>query len=78
MTKTSGGWRIGRSIASELDVAIFFAHVLPREGLGVTDEGVGHEVLEFIRSIPQEWIAELEPWTTSSSDWLSVLEYVAR
>lgn len=78
MTKTSGGWQIGRSIASELDVAIFFAHVLPRNGLGVTDEGVGHEVLEFIRSIPQEWIAELEPWTTSSHDWFSVLEYVAR
>ena len=78
MTRTSGGWRIERSIANELDVAIFFAHVLPRKGLGATDEGVGHEVLEFIRSIPEEWVAELEPWTTSSSDWLSVLEYVAR
>jgi DNA-binding transcriptional ArsR family regulator len=79
MAATKGGWRIGRSIASELDVAIFLSQVVPREGLGATDEGYHHEVLEFIRSIPQEWIAELGPWTTSSpSDWLSVMEYVAR
>ena len=71
-------WQIGRSIASELDVAIYLSQVVPREGLGSTDEGYHHEVLEFVRSIPQEWISELEPWTTGSQDWLSVMEYVAR
>ncbi len=78
MAKQSGGWRIDRSIVSELDIAIYFAHCLPEQGFASTDEGIGHDVFEFIRSIPHEWIAELEPWTTSPQDWLSVLEYLAR
>lgn len=72
------GWRIDRSIAGELDVAIYLSQVIPREGLIEPEEGFRHEAADLIRQVPREWFEDLRGWTETHADWLSVNEYIAR
>lgn len=78
MTDGQAGWRIDRSIASELDLAIYLSLVIPREGLIEPEEGFRHEAADLIRQVPREWFDDLRGWTENFADWLSVNEYLAR
>lgn len=74
----TGGWRIERSIASELDVAIYLSLVIPRDGLIEPAEGFRHEAADLIRQVPRQWFDDVRGWTQTFADWLSVNEYLAR
>ena len=60
---TSAGWRIERSLPSELDIAIYLSQVIPREGLIEPAEGFRHEAADLLRQVPPEWFQDLRGWT---------------
>ncbi len=74
----SAGWRIERSIAQELDVAIYLSQVIPRVGLLEAEEGFRHAAADLVRQVPREWLDDLRGWAESHEDWLSVNEHIAR